>query len=341
MASPPPGQRTPAKINDNAEWLGEVIRFDAISGGRRRGVRQRRGFALRPDAHQAGVPGPDHGAEPGGGQPGLHHHRSHRLPDPRGQPIRAATAPPACWRCPSRTSPGTTWCCSAPSGCGRCVGLAKPGQDQYEYGPNGPRLTPRKSFEEWSELVKGQGGALHLVRAAGGRKTLRTALLEVVLRLADVAAGEERQRAHEQQQLLIAELNHRVRNILSADPRAHRPERPVRHHGPVAGFVPPPWTTGCKRWRGPTTRSPPRPLGAGRAAHRPDRDGGCGLSRRASKTGSIACRGPMCSSTPPPSPCWLWSCTSCSPTPPNTARSQFRQRRGGHRPGGWPTTTGS
>lgn len=45
-------------------------------------------------------------------------------------------------------------------------------------------------------------------------ETLRIALLEVVLRLADVA-GEERQRAHEQQQLLIAELNHRVRNILA------------------------------------------------------------------------------------------------------------------------------
>src|SRR5690606_24639643 len=40
------------------------------------------------------------------------------------------------------------------------------------------------------------------------------ALLEVVLRLSD-SAHEERQRAHEKQELLIAELNHRVRNILS------------------------------------------------------------------------------------------------------------------------------
>jgi len=86
-------------------------------------------------------------------------------------------------------------------------------EKEIEYGPNGPRLTPRKSFEEWSELVKGKaepftGSELRVA------ETLRIALLEVVLRLAD-AAGEERQRANEKQELLIAELNHRVRNILA------------------------------------------------------------------------------------------------------------------------------
>jgi light-regulated signal transduction histidine kinase (bacteriophytochrome) len=82
-----------------------------------------------------------------------------------------------------------------------------------EYGPNGPRLTPRKSFEEWSELVKGRATPFtpSEMRVA---ETLRTALLEVVLRLSETA-GEERQRAHAKQQLLIAELNHRVRNILA------------------------------------------------------------------------------------------------------------------------------
>ncbi len=87
-------------------------------------------------------------------------------------------------------------------------------QDKHiEYGPNGPRLTPRKSFEEWSELVKGT--ALPFTPAElRVAEALRTALLEVILRLSD-SADAERQRAHEKQELLIAELNHRVRNILS------------------------------------------------------------------------------------------------------------------------------
>ena len=44
-------------------------------------------------------------------------------------------------------------------------------------------------------------------------ETLRATLIEVVLRLADEASAE-RQRAGARQELLIAELNHRVRNIL-------------------------------------------------------------------------------------------------------------------------------
>ena len=82
-----------------------------------------------------------------------------------------------------------------------------------EYGPNGPRLTPRKSFETWSELVRGSSlpftpAELQVAEA------LRVALLEVVLQLSD-AASRDLERAQEKQQLLVAELNHRVRNILS------------------------------------------------------------------------------------------------------------------------------
>ena len=81
------------------------------------------------------------------------------------------------------------------------------------YGPNGARLTPRKSFETWSELVR--GSALPFtpaeIRVAD---TLRATMIEVVLRLSHEAHAE-RQLANERQQLLIAELNHRVRNILS------------------------------------------------------------------------------------------------------------------------------
>ncbi|TVV71874.1 HWE histidine kinase domain-containing protein [Sphingomonas solaris] len=82
-----------------------------------------------------------------------------------------------------------------------------------EHGPNGPRLTPRKSFDEWSELVKGKAMPFTAPEQRVA-ETLRTALLEVVLRLSD-SATQDRRRANEQQELLIAELNHRVRNILS------------------------------------------------------------------------------------------------------------------------------
>ena len=81
-----------------------------------------------------------------------------------------------------------------------------------EFGPNGPRLTPRQSFQEWKELVEGRCKPFTAseLRVA---ETLRATLIEVVLRLADEATAE-RQQANERQELLIAELNHRVRNIL-------------------------------------------------------------------------------------------------------------------------------
>jgi light-regulated signal transduction histidine kinase (bacteriophytochrome) len=81
-----------------------------------------------------------------------------------------------------------------------------------EYGPNGPRLTPRESFAEWQEEVEGRAEPFTTsqVRVA---ETLRATLIEVVLRLADEAAAERRQ-STARQEMLIAELNHRVRNIL-------------------------------------------------------------------------------------------------------------------------------
>ena len=80
------------------------------------------------------------------------------------------------------------------------------------YGPNGPRLSPRESFAEWKQLVQGKSLPFtdSELRVA---ETLRATLIEVVLRLAS-EANVERQRANERQELLIAELNHRVRNIL-------------------------------------------------------------------------------------------------------------------------------
>ena len=79
-------------------------------------------------------------------------------------------------------------------------------------GPMGVRLTPRKSFDLWRETVQGQSIPWQAVdiRIA---ESLRVSLLEVILRLSDITEVERR-RAAERQELLIAELNHRVRNIL-------------------------------------------------------------------------------------------------------------------------------
>ncbi|MEG3124255.1 HWE histidine kinase domain-containing protein [Sphingomonas sp. GB1N7] len=86
-------------------------------------------------------------------------------------------------------------------------------EKEIQYGPNGPRLTPRKSFEAWSKLVEGTSLPFTTAELQVA-ETLRVALLEIVLQLLD-AAGRERAHAIAHQETLIAELNHRVRNILS------------------------------------------------------------------------------------------------------------------------------
>lgn len=81
------------------------------------------------------------------------------------------------------------------------------------YGPNGARLTPRESFAEWRQEMRNRSEPFSdaELRVA---ETLRASLIEVVLQLSSVAESE-RQSAAERQELLIAELNHRVRNILA------------------------------------------------------------------------------------------------------------------------------
>ena len=102
-----------------------------------------------------------------------------------------------------------------------------------EYGPNGPRLTPRESFAEWKETVEGRARAFtpSELRVA---ETLRATLIEVVLRMADEAT-QQRQQANERQELLIAELNHRVRNILGVIRGLIRQSKP--HDDSIEGFV--------------------------------------------------------------------------------------------------------
>ena len=74
------------------------------------------------------------------------------------------------------------------------------------------RLSPRQSFEAWREIVRGQSTPWTNVELAIAEE-MRIALLEVFLRHADALVDERRAEATKQD-LLIAELNHRVRNIL-------------------------------------------------------------------------------------------------------------------------------
>ena len=75
------------------------------------------------------------------------------------------------------------------------------------------RLEPRSSFKAWAETVEdlSEEWSDDEITIA---ESLRSTLLEVILRMTDEVA-QERQRAQEKQDLLIAELNHRVRNILN------------------------------------------------------------------------------------------------------------------------------
>lgn len=85
-------------------------------------------------------------------------------------------------------------------------------QKPVTYGPNGPRLTPRESFAEWQEKKEGYAKPFSASEKRVA-ETLRATLIEVVLRLADESAAQRHQ-ANARQEMLIAELNHRVRNIL-------------------------------------------------------------------------------------------------------------------------------
>ncbi len=95
----------------------------------------------------------------------------------------------------------------------RAVRWAGDPHQPKQFGPNGDRLSPRKSFEAWTETVRGRSRPFSPSERQVA-ESLRATLIEVVLRMSD-EAHVERQQAAERQELLIAELNHRVRNILS------------------------------------------------------------------------------------------------------------------------------
>jgi chemotaxis family two-component system sensor kinase Cph1 len=80
-------------------------------------------------------------------------------------------------------------------------------------GPNGDRLSPRKSFEIWKETVRGR--CLPWSPAdLDAAFDLRVSLLHVVLRRIN-AAAVERKRAAERDRILMAELDHRVKNTIA------------------------------------------------------------------------------------------------------------------------------
>ena len=75
----------------------------------------------------------------------------------------------------------------------------------------GERLSPRKSFEAFLEVVRGRSAPFS-ARERLGAEAIRAALIEVSLRVSQ-STDEARKRLIDRQETLIAELNHRLRNV--------------------------------------------------------------------------------------------------------------------------------
>jgi light-regulated signal transduction histidine kinase (bacteriophytochrome)/CheY-like chemotaxis protein len=82
------------------------------------------------------------------------------------------------------------------------------------HGPLGDRLTPRKSFAAWAELVQGRSRPWADVEIESAT-ALRTAILDVVLQQLARVAREQDALAKDHLDLLMAELDHRVKNTLA------------------------------------------------------------------------------------------------------------------------------
>ncbi|QDU80036.1 Bacteriophytochrome [Polystyrenella longa] len=86
-------------------------------------------------------------------------------------------------------------------------------EKNIEYGPNGPRLHPRSSFDEYIEKIAGHCEPW-TQEDFSTITELRAAMLELLYRNIRHSSREwNRQKQH--QDVLIAELNHRVKNILA------------------------------------------------------------------------------------------------------------------------------
>ena len=148
--------------------------------------------------------------------------RGQRAPALRNRRIAAASADGGalCRRCQRRprhpsfsASPRATFSCSSGrSSSRRCAGAAiRPSRWRSSTAPG--RIGPRKSFEAWQETVSGHSKPWRQAEVQIA-ETLRVSLLDVILRRADLI-DRERLAVQESQSLLVAELNHRVKNILA------------------------------------------------------------------------------------------------------------------------------
>lgn len=84
---------------------------------------------------------------------------------------------------------------------------------QIKYGENGPRLHPRASFEEYSETIRDKSRAWRKTDLSAATE-LRAVILEVMFRDKEISS-KQWQRQERYQDILIGELNHRVKNILA------------------------------------------------------------------------------------------------------------------------------
>lgn len=75
------------------------------------------------------------------------------------------------------------------------------------------QLAPRQSFAIWQETVRGRSAPWTAAEARSG-EILRVTLLELVLKLTSHSAATGRKRS-DKQEILIAELNHRLRNVFT------------------------------------------------------------------------------------------------------------------------------
>ena len=80
-------------------------------------------------------------------------------------------------------------------------------------GADGDEISPRKSFDVWKHTVRNRA-LPWTATETDAAFDLRVSLLQVVLRRIE-GASRERARAHERDKLMMAELDHRVKNTLA------------------------------------------------------------------------------------------------------------------------------
>jgi light-regulated signal transduction histidine kinase (bacteriophytochrome) len=80
-------------------------------------------------------------------------------------------------------------------------------------GADGDEISPRKSFEGWKHTVRNRA-LPWTATETDSAFDLRVSLLQVVLRRIE-GASRERAKAHERDKLMMAELDHRVKNTLA------------------------------------------------------------------------------------------------------------------------------